>query len=385
MYKRLVKVVIYLPLIILFFKPILLNAISISTPTIKRITPNIAKPGDRMEIAVEGDFFQPEIKVSFGNFINVQEIRFVSPKKLEVDILISHDSPDTNVSIMVTNPDGIFSGWKKGFTIKTPPPTLEEHAKSYLLQTQRRNRPKFVVEKDKVSLECLKKAIKIELQKYGFEFHQPVFDDYNQLMTYPKDLKGQIVTEKDHYEKIVVATNIVEKNNKYSVFAVAVGNHRLRKSDTDQAIKIPETYLEKFVDRIIKKIDFKNCHSDKLKLVLTWDTKTDIDLHVVTPNGEECFYRNKKISAGFLDYDNQKGFGPETFTLHTDNTGTYAIKICYYAGALQTNVTLSIIDATGNKKYHGTLEKKGDCWIRKFNYESGILKPLDQAIINRYK
>jgi hypothetical protein len=69
---------------------------------------------------------------------------------------------------------------------------------------------------------------------------------------------------------------------------------------------------------------------------LTWDTQTDIDLHVDEPSGFHIFYRDPSTRRGptaLLDFDNTLGFGPENiFTDRRAATGTYEVYVVPYAG-----------------------------------------------------
>ncbi len=52
--------------------------------------------------------------------------------------------------------------------------------------------------------------------------------------------------------------------------------------------------------------------------MITWNTDTtDVDLHVIEPSGEECFYRhrNTRRSGGRLTQDVTQGYGPEMYVL----------------------------------------------------------------------
>lgn len=68
-----------------------------------------------------------------------------------------------------------------------------------------------------------------------------------------------------------------------------------------------------------------------LKIILTWDTQTDLDLHVIDPNGEECYFMHMTTAiGGSLDIDDLNGYGPETFTLQNAIPGEYIIKVVAY-------------------------------------------------------
>jgi hypothetical protein len=68
---------------------------------------------------------------------------------------------------------------------------------------------------------------------------------------------------------------------------------------------------------------------------LTWDTLTDIDLHVNEPSGFHIFYRPpaRRGPTALLDADNTIGFGPEN--IYTDRPtapGVYEVYVVPYAG-----------------------------------------------------
>ncbi|MBI4612072.1 MAG: DUF2135 domain-containing protein [Planctomycetes bacterium] len=91
-----------------------------------------------------------------------------------------------------------------------------------------------------------------------------------------------------------------------------------------------------------------------VKVVMTWDTPTDIDLHVIDPAGEECFYSSPQSKiGGQLDHDDTDGFGPETFLLSNAIDGTYIVKTKYYGGeGGQTLVVISVILFEGTPDEH---------------------------------
>jgi len=51
------------------------------------------------------------------------------------------------------------------------------------------------------------------------------------------------------------------------------------------------------------------------QFTLLWDTKADIDLHVIEPGGKEIFWNDPKGKfGGELDVDNIEGSAPRTST-----------------------------------------------------------------------
>jgi tetratricopeptide (TPR) repeat protein len=63
-----------------------------------------------------------------------------------------------------------------------------------------------------------------------------------------------------------------------------------------------------------------------LKIIMTWDAPSDVDLDVYEPSGEHIDHGHSHSKAGGHYYvDNTQGFGPETYTLPTAAPGTYRI------------------------------------------------------------
>lgn len=70
----------------------------------------------------------------------------------------------------------------------------------------------------------------------------------------------------------------------------------------------------------------------RLRVVLSWDTDhTDLDLHVVGPDGSHVWYGNRTAeNGGALDVDVTTGFGPEIFATPAPLTGPYQVWVQYY-------------------------------------------------------
>jgi uncharacterized protein YfaP (DUF2135 family) len=85
-------------------------------------------------------------------------------------------------------------------------------------------------------------------------------------------------------------------------------------------------------------------------VTLTWDTNdTDVDLYVIDPIGDySCYYHKTTQDGGELDRDITTGYGPEHWTLNTNNTirynQPYKVRLHYYSshGHGPTNYTVSI-------------------------------------------
>ena len=88
-----------------------------------------------------------------------------------------------------------------------------------------------------------------------------------------------------------------------------------------------------------------------IKAVLTWDTATDVDLWIIDPTGEKCYYGQRSTKAGGnLDVDVTTGYGPETFSMAKALPGGYSVQVQYYSSygvpVTRVNVYLVIYEGT---------------------------------------
>jgi hypothetical protein len=70
-----------------------------------------------------------------------------------------------------------------------------------------------------------------------------------------------------------------------------------------------------------------------VRVVMNWNiNNTDIDLHVIDPNGEECDYSHGKTRiGGRISTDNRGGYGPEQFMLKKAIKGKYKVYTNYFS------------------------------------------------------
>ena len=70
-----------------------------------------------------------------------------------------------------------------------------------------------------------------------------------------------------------------------------------------------------------------------VRIVMTWDADlTDIDLHVIEPNGEHANYSNNLTKmGGLVSRDFTRGYGPEEYLIRNAEKGLYKIKANYYS------------------------------------------------------
>ena len=98
---------------------------------------------------------------------------------------------------------------------------------------------------------------------------------------------------------------------------------------------------------------------------LTWDGAGDIDLHLVLPDGEECYYRHPSASGATLDFDNKVSDGPEHIVMEKATPGKYQVRVVYYAQpgparGVHWSVDLRLKDGRERSNFSGVLEKPGE-------------------------
>ncbi|MGY4531015.1 uncharacterized protein YfaP (DUF2135 family) [Pseudomonas sp. TE3786] len=86
----------------------------------------------------------------------------------------------------------------------------------------------------------------------------------------------------------------------------------------------------------LKRVQFYEANTSKtparVRIVLGWDDpKAELDLHVVTPDGQHAFWADPVMSnGGGLDVDSVDGPGPEMFTMTAPLHGTYLVFVNYW-------------------------------------------------------
>lgn len=97
-----------------------------------------------------------------------------------------------------------------------------------------------------------------------------------------------------------------------------------------------------------------------VRVVVDWNrADTDVELHVVDPNLEDCFYRNPKTQiGGEIAADFNAGYGPEEFTLRNARKGDYYIKVDYNNLKLHDDENPTFMKVTTFKNYGTASETK---------------------------
>ena len=88
--------------------------------------------------------------------------------------------------------------------------------------------------------------------------------------------------------------------------------------------------------KTLKRVQFYEANSGKttarVRIILSWDDpQAELDLHVITPDGQHAFWGDPVLSnGGGLDVDSVDGAGPEMFSMTAPMAGTYLVYVNYW-------------------------------------------------------
>ncbi|HEX5270158.1 MAG TPA: VIT domain-containing protein [Gemmataceae bacterium] len=109
-----------------------------------------------------------------------------------------------------------------------------------------------------------------------------------------------------------------------------------------------------------------------LRVTISWNTDdTDVDLWVIEPDGEKCFYQHKQTKGGGeLSDDMTQGYGPERYRITALAKGRYRVMVHYYRAnpnllAGETNVNVVVTRHAGTpqettERHTVILKKQGE-------------------------
>jgi len=113
-----------------------------------------------------------------------------------------------------------------------------------------------------------------------------------------------------------------------------------------------------------------------VRIALSWDVdNTDIDLHVLEPDGEEAYYsHNRTSTGGLVSHDVTTGYGPEEYLKKSAPKGVYKILANYFGSRQQTLVGPATVTATVFTNWGRPEEKRQTLSLR-------LEKPKDKVEI----
>lgn len=109
-----------------------------------------------------------------------------------------------------------------------------------------------------------------------------------------------------------------------------------------------------------------------IRVVVDWNhNDTDIDLQIIDPKFEKCWYHHPTTSSnGMLSDDMTEGFGPETFVQKKARNGTYYVKVNYFDDRYQKIENPTFMKVTIYRNYGRADETKEVSVVRLSNSDT---------------
>lgn len=119
-------------------------------------------------------------------------------------------------------------------------------------------------------------------------------------------------------------------------------------------------------------VNVVNVGTGTIQVSVSWDAESDVDLHLIEPNGEEIYYGNDvSASGGTLDLDSNAGCyidgkKNENITWPSGTTpprGTYTVKVDYWSACsvAKTNYVVTVrVTGQTTRTYTGSFTGTGD-------------------------
>ncbi len=211
-----------------------------------------------------------------------------------------------------------------------------------------------------------KSGINFDSPKGGWQ-NPPSDSQYTQKVNYPA---SRVNNEGFEKSTNMIAGRITNhpKGNKKPATLIVNGIAMPQEVNDDGSFSRPYSFASgsnsieiRTKDGQRKRIQFydhnKTKTRPKLRVILSWDTNnTDLDLHMVTPDGDHSYYGNRVLANGAaLDIDVTTGYGPEIFSMPAPLPGTYLVYLNYYGGNSEeeittANITILTDEGTANEK-----------------------------------
>ena len=240
---------------------------------------------------------------------------------------------------------------------------------------------------------------KIEWVKDGFDiFLEKVRDkDFVSLVTFSD-------TARVVFPSMRMDTREKRDRLKQAVRAIRPeGGSDLEKGLTTGYEQILANYREDYINRVLflsdgtefsSRLNLAGAQTGDIRVSLIWDNSNDLDLHVVTPRGEEIYYGHKtSLDGGFLDVDANAGSPftnkPVENVFWADGTamaGTYRVFVRNYdyhtVPKEESNFRLQIKNGDELSYFEGTTSRlEKDYEITEFVFKTGGALKREKALI----
>ncbi len=131
------------------------------------------------------------------------------------------------------------------------------------------------------------------------------------------------------FYEIAIEAQFQNRTADYRQIVAVEYMHLLRKIQSDKL----DSKLKEYAAHRLMSLNKKTDIGEKdIVITMMWNTdSSDVDLHVLEPNGEDCHYGHRQTkSGGQITRDITDGFGPEMYTLKEAPQGKYQVKVSYF-------------------------------------------------------
>ena len=154
------------------------------------------------------------------------------------------------------------------------------------------------------------------------------------------------------YYEVALAGEFQRQGSKFRQIVAVDYMHLLRRIVSGKTKSSVVDFAQARLETLTKKMPVPK--ADMLVTMMWNQDQTDVDLHVIEPSGEECFYSHKKTkSGGEITDDITTGFGPEMYFNETAPDGTYKIAVKFFGSgqnraSVKNKVYLSVFEGFGS-------------------------------------
>lgn len=119
---------------------------------------------------------------------------------------------------------------------------------------------------------------------------------------------------------------------------------------------------------VTRPVNLLDVGTGELQVSASWDAASDVDLHVVTPSGEEIYWGNESAGGGTLDLDSNAGCSIDNknneniIWTSTPPAGTYQVRLNYWSSCsvAATNWVVTVRSGSTVQTFTGQFTGPGE-------------------------
>ena len=154
------------------------------------------------------------------------------------------------------------------------------------------------------------------------------------------------------YYEVALAGEFQRQGSKFRQIVAVDYMYLLRRIVSGKAKSSVVDFARARLETLTKKMPVSK--ADMLVTMMWNQDQTDVDLHVIEPSGEKCFYSHRKTnSGGEITDDITTGFGPEMYFNETAPDGKYKIEVKFFGNSqnrtsVKNKVYLTVFEEFGS-------------------------------------